>query len=90
MQSLFILQQRSLSAVLTCPLFYISDINLVCSVVFVFLTITVVAHIVCSQHTENLLWVNFLHLHIDLECVLKGVSHSAHVGLRVLQKSGPL
>lgn len=57
-QSLFILQQSSLCAVLTWPLFYISDINLVCSIVFCFGV--VVPIVICKQHTENRPRVNFL------------------------------
>lgn len=56
-QRLFILQQSSLCAVLTWPLFYISDINLVCSIVFCFGVVAPI--VVCKQHTENRPRVNF-------------------------------
>lgn len=69
-QSLFLFQQSSLSAALTCPLFYISDINLLCSGINVVL---VVAYNVCSQHAKKKrLLVNFPPLRIDLKHILRG------------------
>lgn len=88
MQCLFILQQSSLCAVLSWPLFYISDINLVCSIVFCFGGVAPI--VVCKQHTENPSRVNFLQPYTDLVCAPKGYLIPLTLGWEESKKSSSL
>lgn len=87
-QCLFILQQSSLCAVVTWPLFYISDINLVCSIVFCFGVVAPI--VVCKQHTEKRPRVNFLQPCTDLVCALKRYLIPLTLGWEESEKSSSL
>lgn len=87
-QCLFVLQQSSLCAVLTWPLFNINDINLVCSIVFCFGVVAPI--VVCEQHTEKPPRVNFLQLCSDLVCSLKDYPIPLTLGWEESEKSSSL
>lgn len=81
-------KQSSLCAVLTWPLFYISDINLVCSIVFCFGVVAPI--VVCKQHTENPPRVNFFQPCTDLIGALKASLIPLTLGWEESKKSSSL